>query len=90
MSKSEEKNVFDIVCPVCSSILWVDSQTGTVVRKEKGAVKKKTSFDSLLLREKKKKEEADRRFAATSEMEKERRKKAMNMYRKAFKNIDKD
>ncbi|MBN1272806.1 MAG: hypothetical protein JXB26_11115 [Candidatus Aminicenantes bacterium] len=90
MSESKEKKVFDIVCPVCSSILWIDPCTGTVVRKERKAVKKKTSFDSLLLKEKKKKDETDRRFTATSEMEKERRKKAMDMYEKAFRKIDKD
>ena len=52
-SVKKKDRVFQILCPCCQSLLWVDSVTQEVVQSEKGAGKKKKSLDDLLMKEKK-------------------------------------
>jgi len=85
----KKQHVFQIECPCCHSLLWVDSFTHDVIKSEKGK-KKKGSLDDLLLKEKKKREEFERKFEATSEMQKERRKKAQEIFEKVFTDIGKE
>jgi hypothetical protein len=81
--------VFQIICPCCHSQLWIDLLTHSVIKSEKGK-KEKESLDVLLLREKKKKMEFERKFEATSEMQKERRKKAQEIFKKALTGAEED
>jgi hypothetical protein len=49
MSEAEKKaGVFEIVCPCCRSVLWVDGVSREIVRTEKQADRKKGSLDDLL------------------------------------------
>jgi hypothetical protein len=48
------------------------------------------TLDDLLVQEKKKREEFERKFEATSEMQKERKKKAREIFEKALTNIDEE
>ncbi len=85
----ESKKVFRIECPGCRNVLWIDPVTHKVIRAEKGK-HKKGSLDELLVQEKKKREEFERKFEATSEMQRERKQKAREIFEKALSNIDKE
>jgi len=90
MEKTKEKGkVFQIVCPCCESLLWVDAVTREVIQMEKRGGKKKESLDELLLKEKKRTEEFERKFEATAELEKKKLEKAKEKFKKALSNFDK-
>jgi len=89
MKASDKKGVFSVNCPLCHSVLWVDSKTQEVIKSEKG--KRKTeSLDELLLKEKKRKGEFERKFEATAELEKMRREKLREKMEKALSEFDKE
>ena len=88
--KKEKKQVFQVLCPICKSFLWIDPVTEEVIQFEEKAGKKKKSLEDLLLKEKKKKDEADRRFEATAELEKKRSEKAEDKFKKALSKLDKE
>jgi hypothetical protein len=83
------KKVFRIECPGCRIVLWVDPVTQQVLRSEKNK-RKKGSLDDLLVQEKKKRAEFERKFEATSQMQKERKEKAREIFEKAFTDMDKE
>ena len=90
MDKSaKEPHVFRLECPCCQAELWIDPVAKEVLKFDR-AQKKKGSLDELLIKEKKKKEEVDRRFAATAELAKEKHKKAVEKFEKAFSNLEED
>lgn len=85
MQKSKVKSQLLLIsCPCCQSKLWIDPVTQEVIQFEKDRGKKKKSLDELLLKEKKRKSEFDRKFEATTELEKERWKKAEEKFKKAL------
>ena len=85
MKKEKEKEqVFQVVCHCCQSILWIDSVTKEVIQYEKKGAKRKESLEELLLKEKKRKGEFERKFEATAELEKKRRERAEEGFRKAL------
>lgn len=86
--EKESKKVFRIECPGCRKVLWVDPVAQKVVKSEKGK-RKKGSLDDLLVLEKKKREGFERKFEATSEMQKERKEKAREIFEKALTDIGK-
>lgn len=88
-AKNEDK-VFQILCPCCQSLLWVDSVSQEVIQSEKGAGKKKKSLDELLVKEKKRRSEFGRKFDATAEMEKKRKEKVEEGFRKALTKAEKE
>lgn len=90
MEKKKEKgNIFEIICPCCASVLWVDALREEVIQSEKRGAKKKESLDELLLKEKKRTEEFERKFEATAELEKKKLEKAKEKFRKALSDLDK-
>jgi hypothetical protein len=89
MKSKKEKEVFRIHCPGCQRVLWIDPVTQHVIRSEKSK-RKKGTLDDLLVQEKKKREGFERKFEATSEMQKERKEKAREIFEKALTNIDKE
>ena len=89
MKSEKEKMVFRIQCPGCQKVLWIDPVTQEVIRSEKGK-RKKGTLDDLLVQEKKKREGFERKFEATSEMQKERKEKARELFEKALTDIDKE
>jgi hypothetical protein len=90
MSEETKKaGVFEIVCPCCRSVLWVDGITREIVKTEKHAAKKKGSLDDLLENEKKRQEEFERKFEATAELERQKKEKAREAFEKALENVDK-
>ena len=89
-SVKKKDRVFQILCPCCQSLLWVDSVTQEVVQSEKGAGKKKKSLDDLLMKEKKRKSEFDRKFEATAELEKKKKEKIEEGFKKALTQIEKE
>lgn len=88
MSEDKKTGVFEVVCPCCQSVLWIDAAAREVVKTERHAAKKKGSLDELLEKEKKRKEGFDQKFEATAELEKQKRQKAEEKFAKAF--ADKD
>ena len=84
----EKQRVIRIQCPGCRKMLWIDPVTQQVIRSERGK-KKKGSLDDLLAQEKKKREGFERKFEATSEMQKERKEKAREIFEKAITKMDK-
>ncbi len=80
----KEEEVFQILCPCCQSLLWIDSVSQEVIQSKKGAGKKKKSLDDLLLKEKKRKGEFDRKFEATAELEKKKKEEVEEGFKKAL------
>jgi hypothetical protein len=90
MSQEPEK-IREVVCPCCQATLWIEAETGRLIKSEKAAVgKKKESLDDLLLKEKKKKEGFATKFESTAEIEKQKREKAQEAFEKAFGKVDGD
>jgi hypothetical protein len=85
----KKSNVFHVSCPVCRSVLWIDSMSQEVVKSEKSQ-KKKGTLDELLEKEKKRKIEFDRKFEATAEMEREKKKKAQEKFAEVLTKLDPD
>ena len=84
MTETREKTgVFQLTCPCCRTVLWVDGELKEVIRSEK-AKKEKGSLDDLLLKEKKRQEEFGRKFEATFELSQEKQIKANEQFRKAL------
>jgi hypothetical protein len=91
MSEDKKKtDVFEVICPCCKSVIWVDGITQEIVKTEKKAARKKDSLDELLLKEKKRKDEFDRKFEATAELERQKKEKAKEIFEKALGKVDKD
>ena len=84
MSEEKKTGVFEIVCPCCQSVLWVDAVNRQVVKTEKHAAKKKGTLDELLEKEKKRKEGFDGKFEATAELERQKKEKAREAFEKAM------
>jgi hypothetical protein len=82
--EKEKKPVFQVKCPCCESLLWVDPVAQEVVQLEKKGGKKKESLDELLLKEKKRKGEFERKFEATAELAMKKREKAEEGFKKAI------
>jgi hypothetical protein len=90
MNKKEKSSrVFQVRCPCCQAMLWVDSVTQEVMKFDR-AKKEKGSLDSLLEKEKKRRSEFEQKFEATAELQKERKKKAKEQFEKALTNFEKD
>jgi hypothetical protein len=85
-----KKQVFQIICPCCQSILWADPITKEVIQFEKRGAKKKKSLDELLQKEKKRKSEFERKFEATAELGKKKKKKAEEGFKKALTEFEKE
>jgi Zn-finger nucleic acid-binding protein len=71
--------VFEIACPHCRTVLWVDGEGRKVLKTEKPA-KKKESLDDLLAKEKEKRDGMATKFEATATLEQERIKKAREKF----------
>ncbi len=87
---TEEKKragVFQIICPCCQSVLWVDGVSREIVKTEKQAAKKKGSLDDLLEKEKKRQGEFDRKFEATAEIERQKKEKAKEAFERALSKV---
>ena len=90
MERKNKKEVFQVVCPCCQSLLWLDPVSQEVIQSKKGAAKKKRTLDELLLKEKERKSGFERKFEATAELEKERKKKAEEGFKKALFKVGKE
>jgi hypothetical protein len=89
MAEKEEKpGVFQVTCPCCGALLWVDGGSRAVMRSEK-AKKAKGSLDDLLVKEKARTDQFGRKFEATFELQKEKHAKADEMFKKALEKADK-
>lgn len=90
MKNAKKKgDVFQLHCPCCRTLLWIDPVSQEVIQSEKAA-KKKGTLEELLLKEKKKKEGFDRKFQATAELERKKWKKAQEKFKKAFTEYEKE
>ncbi|HOI45009.1 MAG TPA: hypothetical protein PLX50_05315 [Candidatus Aminicenantes bacterium] len=85
--REKQKNVFEIVCPCCSALLWVDEVSHEVIQSEKPP-KKKGSLDDLLLKEKQRTEDFGRKFDATVELQKQKLERAKEKFAKALTDLD--
>jgi hypothetical protein len=85
-----KKQVFQVICSCCQSLLWIDPVTQEVIQFERKGGKKKESLDELLLKEKKRKGEFERKFEATAELGKKRKKKAEDGFKKALTEFEKE
>jgi len=86
----ETTGVFEIVCPCCQSVLWVDAVSREVVKTERHAAKKKGSLDELLEKEKRRRDEFERKFEATAELERQKKDKAKETFEKALRKAEKE
>jgi hypothetical protein len=77
-------NIIEIECPTCHSNLWVDVEKKVVVQHKKTKKKSFASFDDLLTKEKEKKEKVDERFLMARDLEKAKKKKAEEIFKKSL------
>lgn len=87
--KSENKNIFEIVCPHCGATIWIDASLKSVIKVEKGQ-KKKESLEDLLAKERERRAAFDRKFEATAELEKKKKEKAREKFEKALEKVEED
>lgn len=89
MADTKDKpGVFQVTCPCCGALLWVDGEARAVMKSEK-AKKAKGSLDDLLVKEKTRTDQFDRKFDATFELQKEKHNKADELFKKALENAEK-
>jgi uncharacterized Zn finger protein (UPF0148 family) len=88
--ETQKSGVFEIVCPCCQSIIWVDGISREIVQTEKRTARKKSSLDDLLQKEKKRKDEFDRKFEATAELERQKKERAKEAFEKALGKVGKE
>jgi len=86
--KNKKESVFSVICPCCDSVLWIDRQTGEVLRYDKPA-KKKGSLDDMLAKEQKRKSGFERKFDAEFELQREKRSRADELFKKALEKAEK-
>jgi hypothetical protein len=86
----KKEEVFQILCPCCQSLLWIDAVSQEVIQSKKGGGKKKKSLDDLLLKEKKKKGEFDRKFEATAELKKKKKEEIEEGFKKALTKVEQE
>jgi len=77
--------IIEVECPICHSNLWIDVDNQNIIQHEKTKKKNFRSFDELLLNEKEKKEKADEKFLTAKELEKAKKKKAEDLFKKSIK-----
>ncbi|MHB8054983.1 MAG: hypothetical protein ACYDH3_07025 [Candidatus Aminicenantales bacterium] len=82
MSGNDDK-VFEIACPHCGTVIWVDGENRNILKTERIA-RKKESLDDLLAREKTKKDGMATKFEATASLEKQKKDRAKDAFEKAF------
>lgn len=88
MEKTGKKpELLEIKCPLCQGVLWIDLSSRSVIRCDKGK-KEKGSLDDLLQLEKKRKQEFSQKFEATTELEREKRKKAEEKFARALTDLN--
>jgi hypothetical protein len=89
MAETKDKpGVFQVTCPCCGALLWVDGQTRAVMKSERPK-KAKGSLDDLLVKEKARTDQFDRKFDATFELQREKHSKADAMFKKALEKAEK-
>jgi len=87
-SKKTKSKVFEVECPCCRSVLWIDFHSKEVIKFDKKR-KERGNLDELLLKEKKRKAGFETRFESTAELARERQKNAQKRYKEAFTQIEK-
>jgi len=91
MTEGKTKDgIFEVVCPCCQSVLWVDGVSREIVKTERHAAKKKGSLDDLLEKEKKRRDDFERKFEATAELERQKKEKAKEAFEKALGKVGKE
>lgn len=88
--ETKKKEVFHLVCPCCSSVLWIDPVTHEVIQFERAGAKKKKSLNELLSKEEKRQSGFERKFEATVDLEKRRKEKVREGFRKALLDVEKE
>ena len=81
--------VFQIVCPHCRTVIWVDGESRSLIKSEKAA-RKKESLDDLLAKEKEKHDGLASKFEATAALAQEKRRKAQDAFEHALEKGPKD
>ena len=90
MENTKEKGkVFQLHCPCCHTLLWIDPVSHEVIQSEK-AKKRKGTLEELLQKEKEKREAFERKFQVTAELEKQRKKRIQEKFKKAFTEVEKE
>lgn len=87
--KDQKEGIVPIHCPCCRTRLWIDLESGEVIKSEKAA-KEKSSLDDLLAKEKMKQAGMDKRFASTAELARKKKEEARDRFSKAFAGLDND
>ena len=80
-----DSNILRVECPECRSILWVEKQTGEIVKREKTAKREKKDFTVLLEKEKKHNEILKDKFEWIKEAEQEKKKELEKIFEKSIK-----
>ena len=84
----DKSGVFQVTCPGCGSVLWVDAESHAVLKSEKGQ-RKKGSLDDFIVKEQKRQEEFDRKFDASFELQREKHTQAEEKFKKALERAEK-
>ncbi|MEN6311658.1 MAG: hypothetical protein ABFD80_09010 [Acidobacteriota bacterium] len=89
MAETKDKpGVFQVTCPCCGAVLWVDGESRAVMKSEK-AKKAKGSLDDFVAKEQARTGQFERKFDASFELQREKHSKADEMFRKALEKAEK-
>ncbi|MFC2091706.1 hypothetical protein ACFLTD_02935 [Elusimicrobiota bacterium] len=78
-----------ITCPCCETELWIDKETGGILKYVK-PVKDKNNFDGLMAKYKKEQSGFDTAFKKAFSRETQRKKLLEKKFKSAVKDIDED
>lgn len=87
-NKEDKPGVFQVTCPCCGAVLWIDGGSRAVMRSEK-AKKAKGSLDEFLAKEKARTDQFERKFDASFELQREKQTKADETFKKALEKAEK-
>ncbi len=83
---SRMSKIIEIFCSNCGSKLWIDSESGEILKAEKSTKKTSPSLEDLLKKEQEKKEKADERLKQMHSLLETKKKKAAEIFEKSLKN----
>jgi len=78
--------IIKITCPQCNEILWIDKESGEIVKHENGIKKEKKNLDEIVLKEKEKQKKLKEKFEVIKEIEKKKKQELEKMFKKKNKN----
>ncbi|HNX97284.1 MAG TPA: hypothetical protein PKK12_06350 [Candidatus Aminicenantes bacterium] len=77
--------LFQVECPCCHAMLWVDPSTRTVAQHKRSEKKVHSSLEELLEKESAKREKTDERFLQAKKLDEAKKQQAEQLFHQSLK-----